>query len=128
MLCKDVVYRDVMFFFSRHNQGFEPALSSGVHYPDTLHLHTHSSKLLHVMILHLKALFEYCGQLSLIKGATHGTTTKTMVVPLFVQDGPPNSSKKAIKNSRIFGLVQNIATNYFHCKEEHTDLMPSSSS
>ena len=31
--------------------------------PNTLRIHTHSSKLLHVMILHLKALFEYCGQL-----------------------------------------------------------------
>ena len=27
--------------------------------PDTLRIHTNSSKLLHVMILHLKALFEY---------------------------------------------------------------------
>ena len=27
--------------------------------PDTLRIHTNSSKLLHIMVLHLKALFEY---------------------------------------------------------------------
>ena len=39
-----------------------------MHYPDTLRIHTPSSKLLHVMILHLKALYEYCGQLFLMVG------------------------------------------------------------
>ena len=47
----------------KDNLGFEPALSPCMHSPDTLRMHTHSSKLLHVMILHLKALFEYSGQL-----------------------------------------------------------------
>ena len=49
-----------------HILGFEPALSTyfEVHaFPHTLRIHTHSSKLLHVIILRLKALFEYCGQL-----------------------------------------------------------------
>ena len=32
-------------------------------FPHTHRIHTHSSKLLHVMILRLKALFEYCGLL-----------------------------------------------------------------
>ena len=49
-------------FFLRHNLGFEPAPSRALHAsPDTLriHVHTNSSKLFHIVILHLKALFEY---------------------------------------------------------------------
>ena len=47
-------------FFLRHNLGLEPALSRALHAsPDTRRIHTNSSKLLRVMILHLKALFEY---------------------------------------------------------------------
>ena len=42
------------------NLGFEPALSRALHAaPDTLRIHTNSSKLFHIVILHLKALFEY---------------------------------------------------------------------
>ena len=59
--------------------------------------------------------FTYLGS-CITRGVTHGTTTTTMVVPLFVQDGPPNSSEKAIKKfkdlrtctkaSRSFGALR----------------------
>ena len=50
-----------------------------------------------------------------------------MVVPLFVQDGPPNSSEKAIKKFKDLRTCTKHRNCYFHCKE-HTDLMPSTSS
>ena len=57
-------HRDVInslkILFLRHNLGFEPALSRALQAsPDTLRIHTNSSKLFHIVILHFKALFEY---------------------------------------------------------------------
>ena len=50
---------DLKIPFFRHNLGFEPALSRALHSsPDALRIHTNSSKLFHIVILHLKALFE----------------------------------------------------------------------
>ena len=57
---RDVINSLKKSFFFRHNLGFEPALSRALHAsPDTLRIHTNSSKLFHIVILHLKALFEY---------------------------------------------------------------------
>ena len=68
-----------------------------------------------------------CVCVCVCRGVTHGTTTTTMVVPLFVQDGPPNSSEKAIKKFKDLRTCTKHRNCYFHCKE-HTDLMPSTSS
>ena len=56
---RDVInsYKFLLFVF-RHNLGFEPATIALHASPDTLRIHTNSSKLLHV-ILYLKALFGY---------------------------------------------------------------------
>ena len=59
---RDVTNFSLLLFFKAY-----PGIRThniGLHaFPDTLRIHTHSSKLLHVMILRLKALFENCGQL-----------------------------------------------------------------
>ena len=57
---RDVINSLKKSFFLGHNLGFEPALWRALHAsPDTLRIHTNSSKLFHIVILHLKALFEY---------------------------------------------------------------------
>ena len=58
-------HRDVIKFFKKFLFFKDITWDSNPHYralhasPDTLRIHTNSSKLLHIMILHLKALFEY---------------------------------------------------------------------
>ena len=57
---RDVINSLKNSFFLRHNLGFEAALSRALHAsPDTLRIPTNSSKLFHIVILHLKTLFEY---------------------------------------------------------------------
>ena len=59
---RDVINFSILLFFQAY-PGIRTRTIAQHAFPHTLRIHTHSSKLLHVMILHLKALFEYCGQL-----------------------------------------------------------------
>ena len=59
---RDVINVSIPLFFQAY-PGIRTRTIALHAFPHTLRIHTHSSKLLHVMILHLKALFEYCGQL-----------------------------------------------------------------
>ena len=53
-------------------------------FPHTLRIHTHSSKLLYVIILRLKALFEYCGQLYVASCVCWYGTGDGVVLPSIV--------------------------------------------
>ena len=59
---RDVINFSILLFFQAY-PGIRTRTIALHAFPHTLRIHTHSSKLLHVMILRLKALSEYCGQL-----------------------------------------------------------------
>ena len=59
---RDVINFSILLFFQAY-AGIRTRTIALHAFPHTLRIHTHSSKLLHVMILRLKALFEYCWQL-----------------------------------------------------------------
>ena len=59
---KDVIIFSILLFFQAYPEIRTRTIALHA-LPHTLRIHTHSSKLLYVIILRLKALFEYCGQL-----------------------------------------------------------------
>ena len=59
---RDVIQFSILLFFQAY-PGIRTHTVALHAFRHTLCIHTHSSKSLHVMMLRLKALFEYCGQL-----------------------------------------------------------------